>query len=93
MARIPIQDLGISAQGRVMPDGTIEMVVSSRRFLWGVRAAIPGWRPDDAYFGIEPGGKRRVIFRQLRNAKIPSSITLTAVNAEGHLAIAIEGAG
>ena len=46
---------GHAAEARVLADGTIEVLLSSRRFAWGVRVAAPGWMPDDAYFGIEPG--------------------------------------
>jgi len=88
--RTPISELGMTAQSRALDDGTIEMLFSSQRFAWGVRAAAPGWAPDDAYFGIEPGGKRRIVMSPLQSAEIPANITVTAVNAEGRLPVPVE---
>ena len=39
--------------------------------------------PDDAYFGIEPGGKRRIVLTPSFTGKLPANIAVTAMNAEG----------
>ena len=88
--RRPIDELGITAEARFLDDGTIDMLFVARRFAYGVRASAPGWMPDDAYFGIESGVKRRILLRPLHLGEVPSSITVTAINAEGRLSIAIE---
>ena len=67
--RAPISELGMTAQAYVLADGTIEVLLSSLRLAWGVRVAAPGFIPDDAYFGIEPGGKRRIVLRPLQSGR------------------------
>ena len=88
--RSPIAELGLEGQAKALPGGAIEMLITTRRFAWGVRAAAPGFIPDDAYFGIEPSGKRRIVLTPLKPAEIPANIAVTAVNAEGRTAVAVE---
>jgi beta-mannosidase len=89
--RIPISDLGLAGESKVHADGTIEMLLGSRRFAWGVRVAVPGFLPDDAYFGIEPGGKRRILLTPVRTGNTPANLAVTAMNAEGRFAVPIGG--
>jgi len=89
--RMPISELGLEAHSRVLAEGTIEMVVSTQRFAWGVRPVARGYIPDDAYFGIEPGGKRRVLLTPVQSGVTPTSLIVTAINAEGRCPVAIEG--
>ena len=91
--RRSIDELGIAVDARFLDDGTIEMLFVAGRFAYGVRAFAPGWMPDDAYFGIEPGVKRRILLHPLLPGEIRSTITVTAINAEGRLAVAIERVG
>jgi hypothetical protein len=67
------------------------MLLGSRRFAWGVRVVVPGFLPDDAYFGIEPGGKRRILLTPVRTGNTPANLTVTAMNAEGRFAVPIGG--
>ena len=80
LQRIPIDRLDITAES----GGPDEIVLSAKRFAWGVRVGAPGFLPGDAYFGIEPGGKKRLTLacRDTRQALKPF---VTAVNAEGRL--------
>jgi len=87
-ARIPISELGLTGESRLLADGAIEMLLSSRRFAWGVRVAAPGFLPDDAYFGIEPGGKRRITLTPMHPEGTPPNSVVTAVNAEGRFVLA-----
>ena len=89
--RTPVSELGMAGRASVLEDGRIEMVLSSRRFAWGVRVSTPGFLPDDAYFGIEPGVKHRVVLTPMQPVGRPSSLSVTAVNAEGRLPVAVEG--
>ncbi len=88
--RVPISEVGIAAQSRLLADGTVEVLVSSSRFAWGVRVAAPGFVADDAYFGIEPGGERRILLSALQPGKAPANLAVTAMNAEGRLPVAVE---
>ena len=88
--RTPITELGISSQARVLANGMIEVLIGTRRFAWGVRLTAPGFLADDAYFGIEPGGQRRIVLSPLRSGEAPPSIAVTAINAEGRVPVAVE---
>jgi beta-mannosidase len=90
LQRMPISDLGMVGQSKVLAGGAIEVVLSSRRFAWGVRVAAPGFLPDDAYFGIEPGGKRRIVLSPVEPAEAPARLAVTAINAEGRFPLAVE---
>jgi len=87
--RIPISEMGLAGESTVHLNGAIELLLSSRRFAWGVRVAVPGFLPDDAYFGIEPGVKRRILLTPIRTGNTPASLSVTAVNAEGRFPVAI----
>lgn len=95
-ARVAMGDLNLCGHARMLPGGAIEVLLSSRRFAWGVRAALPGYLAEDAYFGLEPGVERRIVLTRLgANREQPgtlksSTVTVTAVNAEGRLAIPVE---
>jgi len=87
--RVPVSELGLTGETRVHADETIEVHLSSRRFAWGVRVALPGFLPDDAYFGMEPGIKRRILLTPIRTGNTPANVTVTAINAEGRFPVAI----
>jgi beta-mannosidase len=86
---VPITEMGIAAEARLLSDGVIDVLLRSQRFAWGTRLTAPGFKPSDAYFGIEPGGQRRLRLMPLRGGERPFEAILTAVNADGHLPIAI----
>jgi beta-mannosidase len=76
--RVAMAELGITARFH-----ETELLLSAHRFAWGVRVASPGATPSDNYFGLEPGGTRRVVF-----SAEPRELSITALNAEGPLTIA-----
>ena len=88
--REPISDLGLAAEAKLHADGTVEMLLTARRFAWGVRVTSPGCLADDAYFGIEPAGKRRVVLTPMQTDEARANVVVTAINAEGRLVIPIE---
>src|SRR5207245_5318196 len=59
--RVPISELGITGQCELKADGSIDLLLSARRFANGVRVIAPKAVPDDCYFGIEPCGSRRIV--------------------------------
>jgi beta-mannosidase len=84
--RSPISEVGLSAESTSKSDGTVALLVTSRRFAWGVRVTSPGYLPDDCYFGIEPGGKRLVTLTPTGDELVPARPIITAINAEGRFA-------
>ncbi len=78
-------DPGFTTQTRNNEDGSIEIKVQAKRFAWGVRIAAQGYLADDAYFGIEPGGSRRVRLTPIQDKR--GKPALTAINAEGRWAL------
>ena len=89
-SRAPIAELGLSGQAICLPNGSVEVAISGRRFAYGVRLSAPGCLPDDAYFGMEPGIERRVIIAATASAKTPERVTVAAANAEGTFSIRTE---
>jgi beta-mannosidase len=85
--RVPVVDLSLAGESRMLPNGTIEVLLTSRRFAWGVRVDSPGFLPDDGCFGIEPGGKRRIILTPDRPGRPSAASVVTALNAEGRVLI------
>jgi beta-mannosidase len=84
--RAPIAELGISGQARPAGDGSIELLLRSRKFAQGVRVSAAKITASDCYFGLEPGVARRITLWPASGAA-PRSLTITAVNAEGRLTI------
>jgi hypothetical protein len=78
----------LAAESKLLADGTVEILLTSRRFAWGVRVSVPGFLPDDAYFGIEPGGQRRITLTPVRPEVAPAGSVVTAMNAEGRIVLA-----
>lgn len=89
--RVPVTELGLSGRAICLPDGSLEVAISARRFAYGVRLSARGWLPDDAYFGIEPGMERRVVIAPTASAKTPARVTVAPANAEGTFFIRTEG--
>jgi beta-mannosidase len=87
--RPPISELGIAAVAQPLGDGTVAILVRSKRFAWGVHVSAPGFRPDDAYFGMEPGGERHVLLTPVKAERIDPRPIVTAINGEGHVPAAL----
>jgi beta-mannosidase len=85
-------ELGLDAGIEPLDDDAIVLTVAARRFVYGLRAAVPGFRADDDCFSIEPGGERRVLLRREdASAPSPPGATLTALNLVGRLRVSGSG--
>ena len=87
--RTEIADLGMAVAAPMLSPGAIEVLLSSQRLAWGVRVAAPGFVAYDAYFSIEPGGRRRVVMTPLHPSDRPADLTITAMNAKGCLSVGV----
>jgi beta-mannosidase len=86
-----IQDVGIAAESKILPNGAFEILLHSRRFVWGARVTAPGFRPDEAWFAIEPGVSRRVVLTPLPEELPRENAVLTALTLNERLLIALGG--
>lgn len=67
---LPLEaDLGLVAQARPIDDGSVEVLVSSRRFALGVHFETPGFAASDEFFHLPPQQEARVVFRPLPGAR------------------------
>jgi beta-mannosidase len=89
--KISIADVGIAAQSKILPNDAVEILLHSRRFVWGARVTALGFQPDEAWFGIEPGVPRRVVLSPLPGQMPPENAMVTALNLNGRLLIALGG--
>jgi beta-mannosidase len=81
--RAPISEFDFTGQFQMLAEGKVELLLTASRFAWGVRVASLGFLPDDAYFGMEPGCKRRLVLTPTHSAQIPENGIVTALNADG----------
>jgi beta-mannosidase len=88
----PASDLGLEAIVERTPEGT-GLRVTSRRFAYGVRVVVDGWRASDDAFGVEPGHERHVALRPTVGAgEPPAGATLRAINLRGPVRVQAAGA-
>ncbi|HEX4165887.1 MAG TPA: hypothetical protein VHZ55_10480 [Bryobacteraceae bacterium] len=88
--RMPIGDLGLTGESKLLSNGYLETVIRCRRFAYGVKVFAAGFLPDDAYFSMEPGGVRRIVLTPTEPKKAPARLAVTAINAEGSFPICVE---
>jgi hypothetical protein len=67
--------------------GAIRLSISSRRFAYGVRLAVPGFRPGDDAFSVEPGREHVVRLRPVVAGDEFGGGGLSALNLAGTVAI------
>jgi beta-mannosidase len=81
--RLSPADLGLRA---VVEDSTARaprLTVSSERFAYGVRVAVPGFELSDDAFSVPPRGLRELILRPEGDAAAIPKGTATAINMHG----------
>jgi beta-mannosidase len=83
--------LGLLAEAEELADGTVRVLVQSRRFAYGVRVHASGFEPDDDAFSIEPQGERVVRLHPREPARGYRGGALTALNLEGRVRIGAAG--
>ncbi len=88
IAVTPREDLGLEAKVTSVDAEHVALDVSSRRLAYGVRLEVPGFRPSDDAFAIEPGHTRRIDLYPRRAGTPFSGGTLRALDLAGTIAIA-----
>jgi hypothetical protein len=86
-AALSADELGLAVTTHKLDDGATRLLCSSRRLAYGVHVEVPGYKPSDNLFCIEPGHCRTVRLHAIGREPSPISGTLTAVNLSGHVAI------
>jgi beta-mannosidase len=57
----PADGLALEAAAHRRPDGSVELVVATRRLAYGVRVHAPGYRASEDAFCVEPGRRRTTV--------------------------------
>jgi hypothetical protein len=65
--------LSIRSQSRMLPDGTVELLRTSRPVVWSVSVGSPRFLPDDDFFGTE-AGRRRLDHFDLQSVRAATSL-------------------
>jgi beta-mannosidase len=86
----PPELLGCTVESALRPDGSVRLVVASRRLAYGMRIDAPGYVPSDDGFFVEPGGTHTVILTPTGPDASLERATIGALNMAGRLALAAE---
>ncbi len=89
-AREPLARLGLEAGAELGEDGAAAVRVRSRALAYGVRIRAAGYLPEDDCFTLEPGGEQLVAMRPAAPQARFTGATLTALNLDGAVNIAVE---
>lgn len=89
LRRQPMSTLAIQTTAHQHEDGVIHLYLCARALVYGVRIAAAGFQPSDNYFHLEPGVSRRLTLTPVQAGAKFSGASLTAVNAEGRLAVTL----
>jgi beta-mannosidase len=84
-----LAEVGLSARLSRLAGGRLAVTVRSDRYAHGVRIRVPGWRPSDDGFGVEPGHPRTVVLALASDAPPSATPTgvVTALNVAGTVAL------
>jgi beta-mannosidase len=95
LTRVPATDLGLEAVLEVAPAGGRVMRISTRRFAYGVRVALPGYTASDDGFGVEPGHTRAILLSPVEDGDRGDAggfAELTALNLAGSVRAPLQAA-
>jgi beta-mannosidase len=81
--RLRPADLGLRAVVEDPAAPAPRLIVSSERFAYGVRIAVPGFDLSDDAFSVPPGGVRELILRPHGDPGAGPKGTATALNMRG----------
>ena len=79
--------LGFAANLSATGEDLAVLTVNARRFAYGVRVHVPGFRATDDAFSLEPGGERRIELVRSADGASADGGTLTALNLVGGVAV------
>jgi beta-mannosidase len=82
--------LGLRATAVTETGDETRVIVSTRRFAYGVRLHVPGYQALDDAFSVEPGHAREIPLRRLAGSEAPVSGHAVALNLSGRVAIEAE---
>jgi len=79
--------LGLAARAQSLPDGSVQLSLSSARLAYGVEIHAPGFLASDDSFSIEPGGERLVRLQPCDAEVSLQAARIGAVNMSGRVKI------
>jgi len=78
----PVQaEVGLQATLRQVDEQAWSLSVSSRRFAQFVAVDVPGFRPGDSWFHLEPGGSRSIDLHRVTPGDRPPKGQVRALNS------------
>jgi beta-mannosidase len=88
-----VSDLGLEATADPIEGGAFRVTLRTRRLLQSVAIDARGFRADDAYFHVAPGGERQITLRPVPGVKAPAKLagTVFPLNAQSPVKIALRG--
>jgi beta-mannosidase len=87
----PAEHIGLQARSTRRPDGSVSLALTSARLAWGVHINVPGYRPDDDAFSLEPGVERVLTLTPIPGARAADVGTVSAANMLGCVEIILDG--
>ncbi len=86
-------DLGLTAEARVVADGSAELTVRTRRFAQSIAVEVDGFIPDDDWFHLPPGGQRTLQLRRTSGSGPVAAVkgALQPLNCEAPTKIVVTG--
>ena len=86
-------DLGLEAIADPLEGGAFRVTLRTRKLAQSVAIEARGFRADDAYFHVAPGGERQITLQPAPGGKAPSKLagTVFPLNAQSPVKIAVRG--
>jgi beta-mannosidase len=81
--------LGLEAFAAPEPGGAIRLILSARRFVYGLRVHARGLRPDDDAFDLAPGEERTLDLAPVPGRAEPSAVAVSALNLDGRITVPV----
>jgi beta-mannosidase len=85
--QVPVADIGVTAEGRMRPDGSADVVVRSRRIAYAVAVEAPGAVPGDDVFTVVPGSSHAFELRPVEGGGPVASARLRPLNGVGSVPV------
>jgi beta-mannosidase len=88
LTRPRVADLHLTATADRRGDAVV-VTLKTPAFAQSVAVDVPGWRPDDNFFHVEPGGERAITFRPLTTSPAPFRGAVAPLNTHAATRVSV----